>query len=60
MNHTNKEIKKAIEIASSAFWADIAISFPEITNGDFSPRDTRRWYKACYWAVKHWLEFNEE
>ena len=60
MNYTDEEIKNAVEIASSAFWADIAISFPKITSGDFSSRDTRRWNLACFNAVKSWLEFNEE
>lgn len=60
MKYSSEEIEKAVEIASSAFWADIAISFPEITSGDFMPASYLRWITECVYAVESWLRFNDD
>lgn len=51
-----ERIKRALQEAQSAFWGEIASSFPEITSGDFPPDAATTFDKACENAVNVWLE----
>lgn len=60
MKYSQEEIEGAVDIAISAFWSDVALSFPKITDGDFDVREAVRFEKACKNAVEKWLEFNDD
>lgn len=49
---------KAAELASDAFWAEIAKNFPEIKTGDFGPEESAAWSQAIARAVETWVTNN--
>lgn len=51
-------IRRAINEADTAFWAEIVKEFPEVKSGDFGPDDTFRWEGAAEAAVLSWLGYN--
>lgn len=51
-------INEAVKNAEQAFWAEIAINFPEVPNGDIGMRMALRLEELHKEAVKHWLDIN--
>lgn len=50
----------ALEMADQAFWAQIALYFPEATTGDFPPDAHMSWQSAMESALNAWLASNLE
>jgi len=51
-------LKKILESASGAFWAQVAADYPEVKTGDFPPEAQRAWQNAMDAAVRVWLVCN--
>jgi len=54
----DNRIKKAVEQASTAFWAQIVKNFPEAVYGDLDPEVTVRLRREQEAAVKRWVQLN--
>lgn len=51
-------IGEHVRVAQDAFWAVIALRFPEMHTGDLSSGDSQRFDRACREAVWAWLDGN--
>lgn len=52
-------LEAARQAASDAFWAEVALRYPEVKSGDFGPLETVAWDTACMDAIITWLRNNQ-
>jgi len=60
MEHNEQRIANAVQIASDAFWGEIAKAFPEVKTGDFPAEAVVKLEVANTKAVKLWVELNSQ
>lgn len=60
ISNDDPRLVDALESATCAFWADIAMNYPDATSNDLSPNETIKLATAMRSAVTEWLQFNAD
>ena len=54
----NERLETAVTDAETAFWTEIAKSYPEAASGDLEPEIVHQLRETMKAAVKRWVELN--